>query len=87
MAHTVELDEHVVHDDGGGDVRRLKAHGVDEELLLHGQQGVVEEAGLRVDVVEGRGEGADEVAGCCAEGGGEEAAARGAVGLLGEAVV
>ncbi len=72
MADFVELDQHVLHDDGGGEVGGLEAHGVDEELLFHGEEGVVEEAGLGVDVVEGWGEGADEVAVGCADGGRED---------------
>ena len=53
VAHAVELDDDVLLDDVGGDVRCFEAHGVDEELLLCGDEGVVEETWLGPDVCEG----------------------------------
>ena len=56
VADAVELDEDVALDLGRLDVARLEADCVDEELLLHAGEGVVEEPGLGPVVVERRGE-------------------------------
>jgi hypothetical protein len=56
-------------------VARLEADGVDEELLLDGAQGVVEETRLGPVVAEGRRALADEVARDLTAWGGEEASA------------
>lgn len=61
VADPVELEQNVLLD-GGGDVARLKPDSVDEELLLYGTQGVVEQTGLGPVIAKGRGATADEVA-------------------------
>lgn len=87
VADLVQLRQHVGFHGRGPQVARLEADRVDEELLLHGLERVVEEARLRPVVREGRGQAPRETPARAARGRGEEAAAGGLVGLLREAAV
>jgi hypothetical protein len=55
VADAVELDDYVGFYDRGLDVRDFEGDGVDEELLLHGDERVEEEEELGPDVCEGWG--------------------------------
>lgn len=87
VVDAVQLEDDVVLDDGALDVGVFEADGVDQELLLGGDERVVEEAGLGPVVAEARGDGALQVAVVLAVGSCEEALALGLVGLLGSALV
>ena len=87
VVDAVQLDDDVVLDDGALDVGVFEADGVDQELLLGGDERVVEESGLGPVVTEARGHGALQVAVVFAVGSCEEALALGLVGLLGGALV
>lgn len=52
IADTIKLDEDIRFDDLGLQMGSLEADGVDEELLLDRNEGVVEKSGLRPDIGE-----------------------------------
>lgn len=87
VADPVELRQDVLLHGRRRQVARLEPDRVDQELLLDRRQRVVEQAGLRPVVVEGRRQPADQVARRPARGRREEAAPILLVGLLGEPAV
>ena len=87
VADLVQLRDDVVLDRVGLDIAGLEPDGVDYLLLLGGGKGVVEEAGLRPVVVEGRREGSDVVPLKPTLRRGKEAIAVGLIRLPGQVVV
>ena len=87
MLFRSELDEDVVLDDFALELRGFEADGVDDELLLDGEEGVEVEAGLRPHVGEGGGHGADETTSGGPAWGAEESSAGGLVRLFGSVFV
>lgn len=82
----VQLVDNVLANVGAVNLGVLEDNGVDNHLLLSGDQRVPEHGGLGPVVVEGRAGLADEVARSVAVGRGEEAVAVGLVGLHGVAI-
>lgn len=82
----VQLVDNVLPNVGAVNLGVLKDNGVDNHLLLSGDQRVPEHGGLGPVVIEGRAGLADEMAGSVAVGRGEETMTLGLVGLHGVTV-